>query len=221
MLPSRLEFDQEKFEQGVREALAREVFASPDPVFVALNKEAHQTLAKPRIVHRDVRRFGREFLEGTKDPIRYLRAARPRGITESGRLRIQSPVAHRWLSTPIEKRIFVIGAREDEPLVRRFRRELEMQGYTVFFYLDCSTPQDQLCTSETVGALFATSGQTLISRSAPAQASEYIPVELLVASGVRGGANELWFMVTPTEVSAAVRSSAATVQILVVEERTT
>lgn len=148
----------------------------------------------PRIVSSEVRAFARSFVRGGQNPRQYLAATR-RGSAAS-------QLIERWLSTDLSKRVFIAGAGEDMYAVRQLQQKLEAQGHVVFFYRFCEPSPRALCDSETVGAFFATAGHAVVSDSAVARRSEFLPAEIAAGVNVSFGRGN-WLMVTPVEVEKA------------------
>jgi hypothetical protein len=145
---------------------------------------------RPRMVmaSASAKRFGKEFLVGAKEGQARLERLGPK----------LSGLAGHWLRTPVEKRVFVIGAAADLPEIAKLRAQVEAEGYAFFFYKFCEPLLSSLCKSEDVGAFFATAGHVISVKSPAAAGSDYIPVELAASESLlEGGA---LFITTPEEI---------------------
>jgi hypothetical protein len=156
-------------------------------VVLSTFREAVPSTAKrPRLVSPSVKRFGEKFMDGAWDGDDVLQTVKT----------LDPARVAKWRNTPQEKRLFVVGAREDTEHLAPSFKALEDQGYEVFFYRLCESRPGMLCDSETVGAFFATAGNVLVSRSSAAAMSEFVKMELAVIDALLTG-SDLWFMITP------------------------
>jgi hypothetical protein len=154
------------------------------------NPEAHseyiRSMLPPSLIERDksvkvfgiiskfmfakahVKKFGKKFMNGTKEPSAYLDILRKRN----------PQLVEQWLSVPRNKRIFIVGAGKDEVAVSKISDHYKNDGFETFFYKDCVQFLKMLCSEEEVGVLFATSGHVIAIKSPYSDVSPYIQVEL-------------------------------------------
>jgi hypothetical protein len=133
-------------------------------------------LSRVSVVEGSVKRFSKGFEAGFKDPDRFLsevRLHRPALLSE-------------WLAAPQEKRIFIIGAGEDRAEISEWAKSLKSDGRAVFFYEFCRQSIGKLCRDQAVGAMFGTSGYTLVYDTPAARRSEYVLVEVATARHLAG-----------------------------------
>ena len=121
------------------------------------------------VVPGTVKRFATDFEAGAKNPKSYLPQVRPELLSE-------------WKAVKQKDRIFIIGAGKDSAEVSEVAKALKAQGKSVFFYDFCHP----LCSSEAVGAMFGTSGQTMLYHTSSADLSQYVTVELATARFIDG-----------------------------------
>jgi len=87
-----------------------------------------------------------------------------------------------WKEVTRDKRIFIIGAGKDSTEISKAAESLRAQGNAVFFYDFCRP----LCSSEAVGAMFGTSGRTMLYNTPSAELSKYVKVEAATARFLKG-----------------------------------
>jgi hypothetical protein len=97
------------------------------------------------VVKGTVKRFALDFEAGARNPESYLPEVSPELVSK-------------WFKVPQENRIFIIGAGKDSAEVSQAAESLRAQGNEVFFYDFCRP----LCSSKAVGAMFGTSGITML-----------------------------------------------------------
>ncbi len=119
----------------------------------------------------DVKQFVSDFSEGARDPTHYI----------AQQSLISREFADLWLRTPVEKRIFLIGAGKDAEMIKAVQAQFNRDGYTVFFYQTCVTVYGRLCDSAVVGAFFGSSGKAFLVDSLAAEASRYVPLVIAAA----------------------------------------
>jgi len=147
----------------------------PDPQLELLRKVRSGFSGLP-IVEGTVKRFSKEFEAGARDPARFL-----------SEVRLSQPaLVSEWENTPREKRIFVIGAGKDSAKVSELAESWKSDGYTVFFYKFCGQSSGALCSSQAVGAMFGTSGRTMLYHTPSAELSKYVEVEVATARFLEG-----------------------------------
>jgi hypothetical protein len=152
-------------------------------------RKAFGKLPKVVFASANARKFGREFLQGAKV-----------GNARLAQLHQRSPaLVGPWLRTPRERRVFIIGASPDTLEVRLLQRALKKDGFETFFYKFCEPYLAALCSTQEVGAFFATSGHVVAVKSAAAAASSFIPVELATTHGLINGGLVVVF--TPDDVA--------------------
>jgi hypothetical protein len=144
-------------------AAADKAAVADQPQFVLLQKLSGQS-AGFLVVEGTVKRFSQDFGAGARNPKLFLSDVKPELLSE-------------WQNTPQEKRIFVIGAGEDSSKISELAKSLKSDGYAVFFYDFCRP----LCSSKAVGAMFGTSGETVLYHTSDAVLSEYVTVEIAAA----------------------------------------
>ena len=149
-----------------------------------------ETLARtfnfvPRIVivSAAVKKFSEAFRRGARDPTAYFQTekqlAKLMGLNVS--------LIDRWTAAPEDKRIFITGARSDEPYARILSERYGREGYVPYFYQDCKP----LCLESTVGAFFGSAGEVIHVDSTDASKSDFIPVELGLISELRSGGRRM------------------------------
>jgi hypothetical protein len=136
----------------------------------------------------DVKRFLKQFGAGRQAPYRYLDEI----STE------YKPLVDKWLATPPDRRVFVVGSGTDAALVRGLRSSYEKLGYAVFFYEFCAGYVRELCSPEVVGAFFGTAGKVLFADTPAAAASRFVPYEIATVQG-----HQLIILAVPSEVLVA------------------
>jgi hypothetical protein len=144
------------------------------------------------VVEGSVKRFSTDFEAGAKHPDRFLSEVRLS----------QSTLVDDWLAAPQEKRIFVIGAGKDSAKVSELAKSLKSDGYEVFFYKFCRQSSGALCSSQAVGAMFGTSGSTMLYQTSFAKFSKYVTVEVATA-GFLEGLNKRVVLISTSELLAA------------------
>jgi len=144
----------------------------PGPKLELLNKlgSVHSGFS---IVEGTVKRFSEDFKTGARNPNRFLSEVRPE-------------LLDRWEKTPPEKRIFVIGAGKDSATISEWAESAKSDGYAVFFYKFCGRSGGALCSSQAVGAMCATSGNTVLYPTSSAELSKYVEVEVKTARFLEG-----------------------------------
>lgn len=144
------------------------------------------------------KKFGKEFLKGSKSATEQLQG-----------LRRRSPaLVEPWLKTPMEKRVFIIGASQSSQEIALLKIALEKDGFKLFFYKFCEPYLTNLCSPQEVGAFFSTSGHVISVKSPAASASSYIPVEIATANSVIAGGYIIVF--TPDDVAKLATASSVT-----------
>jgi hypothetical protein len=121
------------------------------------------------IVRGTVKRFAHDFEVGARNPSRYESKISPELLSE-------------WKAVTPDKRIFIIGAGKDSTEVSELAESQKAQGNAVFFYDFCRP----LCSSEAVGAMFGTSGRTMLYNTPSAELSKYVEVEAATARFLKG-----------------------------------
>ena len=149
-------------------AAAEKAAVADQPQLVLLQKLSGQS-AGFLVVEGTVKRFSQDFEAGARNPELFLSDVKPELLSE-------------WQNTPQEKRIFVIGAGEDSSKVSELAESLKSDGYAMFFYDFCRP----LCSSKAVGAMFGTSGKTVLYHTSFAEHSEYVTVEIAAARSHQG-----------------------------------
>jgi len=157
------------------------------------------------IVQADVKRFIQEFGIGASDPDRYLKNS----------LLVSPELTELWLRTPLEKRIFIIGAGEDDRAIELYKRSLADSGFMALFYRDCHDPHGGLCDSRVIGAFFRTASRALMVESTAAERSLYVPLEVAKAHQLRGQTG-LMLLVSPEAIIESARSGVASVSVIAV-----
>ena len=137
--------------------------------------ERYSPRVSEEAVDLDVDRFADRFLRGADDPETYLNRL------EGNHADLRS----RWLDTPKQRRVFVIGRGQDRHLAAAVRDELEKEGYSIFFYQFCADTGGMLCPPEAVGAFFKTSGRTFVLDTSAARTSPYVTREAEIAFGLQ------------------------------------
>jgi hypothetical protein len=158
-----------------RAAFALETTPEQAPMLRALT-DARSTVSWIDLVPVAVKRFGAEFERGFRDPKAALAVLRGS----------HDDVLDQWWVVPRERRVFVIGSGADAAEAQRLQTRLERDGYAVFFYDFCRRGGRPLCPSRSVGAFFASSGQTVVLESAQAAGSGFVQLEVAVAQRLRG-----------------------------------
>jgi hypothetical protein len=141
-----------------------------------------------------VKSFAQRFFRGAQEPKEYLHAD---GVNKE--------FVTTWEKTPLEKRIFMVGSRNNAEQIRGVISQLARDGFQVFFYLFCAEIPGKLCPDETVGAFFATAGLAVVFDTSDAAASPFVRLELKTAQRVRNG-QPLIFMITPQPVLDALQA---------------
>jgi len=141
------------------------------------------------IARSDVRQFVEDFGEGAKAPLQILQ-----GVDS-----LDGQLIANWLATPQEKRIFFIGAGEDFALMKSWAQRLETEGYRPFFYKMCEDAYGRLCESKVVGAMFATSGKTIVIDTPSGQKSRYVAHEANAAYSLLQGQKRA-LLLTPSQL---------------------
>lgn len=149
------------------------------------------------VVRTDVLRFGNEFRTGAKSPNDTLAREKYR---LHAKLTVNSPTftdmyfsqanwatIDAWLSTPQERRVFVIGARDDAAYVQALRARYSTEDAKFFFYQDCKP----LCHESTVGAFFGSAGTVVHVESPDAKNSSFVLVEKGLTLEHSGGGRKL------------------------------
>jgi hypothetical protein len=144
------------------------------------------------VVEGSVKRFSTDFEAGAKHPDRFLSEVRSS----------QSTLVDDWLAAPREKRIFVIGAGKDSAKVSELAKSLKSDGYEVFFYKFCRQSSGELCSSQAVGAMFGTSGSTMLYQTPFAKLSKYVTVEVATAGFLEGLSDKVVLISTPELLAA-------------------
>jgi hypothetical protein len=162
------------------------------PQFKLLHKIAPK-LSRVSLVEVTVKRFSKEFKAGARNPELFLSEVRLR----------QPELLFQWLAAPQEKRIFVIGAEEDSAKVSELAESLKPDGYVVFFYDFCRENSLELCSSQAVGAMCSTSGNTVVYDSPFAASSKYVQVEVATAQFLQGAGPRV-ILISSSELVGAV-----------------
>jgi hypothetical protein len=155
-----------------------------DPQLELLRK-VRSGLSGVSIVEGTVKRFSGDFEAGARHPYSYLSEVR---------------LSKEWLAVPPEKRIFIIGAGKDSGEVSELAKSLKSDGYQVFFYDFCRP----LCSSHAVGAMFGTSGRTMLYRTPSAELSKYVEVEIATARFLEGLDKQV-VLISTTELLAGAK----------------
>lgn len=152
------------------ENLRERLEAIRDPNLELL-KNVDPTISGLQVVSGSVKRFSKDFQAGASNPQRYLSELK----------KSQPALLKKWLETPVERRIFLIGAGKDGKGIGKTVELLKSKGFQVFFYDFCRQSKGALCSSKEVGAMFATSGNTILYKSSLTFLSEYVKVEAATA----------------------------------------
>jgi hypothetical protein len=153
-----------------------------------LIQEIAPGFSPPAIVEGSVRQFATGFEAGARNPDRFLSEVPP-------------DLLSKWTKVPRDKRIFVIGAGKDSARISEWTKLLRSDGYEVFFYEFCSEGGGALCSHETVGAMCAKSGLTVLYETPSAKLSKYVQVEIATAGFVEG-LNDRVFLISNEELVA-------------------
>ena len=148
--------------------------------------EIERELYVDSVVEGTVKRFSQDFETGAKNPKSYLPQVSPELLSK-------------WNKVTQKKRIFIIGAGKDSAEVSEAAKSLEAQGNAVFFYDFCRP----LCSSEAVGAMFGTSGRTMLYHTSSADLSKYVKVEVATARFIDGLAKPVILISTEELLAAA------------------
>jgi hypothetical protein len=152
-------------------------------------------------VDAEVKTFTRKFYLGARRPETHL--------VDIGTWNEELVV--RWKKTPIQKRVFLAGPGRDSAMIKKFRSELEAEGFAVFFYNFCASHEaGKLCRPETVGAFFATAGNAILADTPAAAASQYVSHEVMAALRLKNN-QRMTIMVTPGEVISTAKTVNAVV----------
>jgi hypothetical protein len=146
-----------------------------------------------KFVSADVARFGAAFERGTKNPEVFLAEA----------MRTHPMVTLQW-RRPNTTKLFVAGAGKDSKQINMIKEALENEGVSAFFYDSCARIHSVPCTSEAVGAFFATADVAILVDSSSAARSDYVAIERLMAQRYAGTAPMIG-IVTPEDVIQASR----------------
>ena len=123
-----------------------------------------------------MKQFSKRFEAGFRNPGQFLPEVRLH----------QPQLVSEWLASPEEKRVFIIGAREDKAVISKLAESWKSDGYAVFFYDFCRQANGELCSEQAVGAMFGTSGFTFVYDTLAARKSPYVPVEIATARHLAG-----------------------------------
>lgn len=137
-----------------------------------------------------VKQFFKAYAQGARNPDEYLRRARS----------THPQVVSRWEGTPLDRRIFLVGAGKDDPFVRNYIHESEKDGYTVFFYKDCEHTAFASCDDAVVGAFMASASRVLALVSSASEASLFCSPETVFAQRFRAG-RKLVIMISPADLT--------------------
>jgi len=156
-------------------------------------------------VRAEVKAFARDFAIGAQNPMLYL----------NDETLIDKASRDAWLSAPVEKRVFIIGAGQDAQTIKAHQKSLQSDGYTSFFYQNCLPARGELCDSRLIGALFGTAHRGLLADTMAAGRSPYVPVEIAMAHRLRGHTG-LVLLVSPEEIMGAIRAGRTHVMVVAV-----
>ena len=159
--------------QQLTDPLAGLVGSAPHTVRPILPRFAFQPLVVGT-ASRSVANFAEAFVRGVREPFSSFRAENSPFTLGTTSFNFNSATKDGWLKAPKEKRIFVVGARSDADSAKKIRERFTTLGYKVFFYQDCLP----LCSEQTVGAFFGTSGTVVHIVSPESQNSPYVPIEI-------------------------------------------
>ena len=140
-----------------------------------------------------VKLFNTKFTIGFRSYDRYLAEV----------MRTHTTLTKKWLDTPQNKRIFIIGAGSDLERVDKLTHFLKSKGYVTFFYKMCEEEGGEMCSSEAVGAFSATSHRTILVDTPNASASPYTGLEFANAIRLHAGDTPI-IIVSPEEIGEAI-----------------
>ena len=150
---------------------------------------AWRAVPQPMVVKANVLQFGNDFRHGATTATDSLFQEKYRLHPTDASCRALSfkfsaanaRLIDAWLSTPKDKRVFVVGSGADVDDVQAWSaRHPDLQ---FFFYRHCRP----LCQESTVGAFFGTSGHVLHIDTPAARNSIFVPVENRVIQQLAGG----------------------------------
>ena len=142
-----------------------------------------------RLVPAAVKNFGKGFKRGAANPGRYLDQL----------VGAHEKLKTAWLAAPAERRVFIIGSGKDAPIANALKARYRARGIETFFYDFCAQAAGQLCSTDAVGAFFATAGQCVLLDSANVMTSQFIALEVALAKNLHGLGPSI-VVVTPAEV---------------------
>jgi hypothetical protein len=119
----------------------------------------------------------------------------------------QNRAIDQWLQAPQAMRIFIIGASDDEATAAEIKITLKPYGYKVFFYKFCTDFAGNLCPEELVGAIYSTSGHTIIISSRKSALSDFVKIELSAIKSLR----ENRFLIIATSNEIIIGTTTATI----------
>ena len=160
-------------------------------------------LSSFKVVPYSVKRFQTEFLEGALQPAKYLSKGDQDGLLA------------RWNQVPQERRVFIVGAGEDTLEIARIQSGLRDRGFEAFFYRFCRTSGGELCSSQTVGAAFATSGQAMVFETAAARASKFVSIEIGTAQRLANPTSATNILVFNPSQALALTAGSGTVPVFI------
>lgn len=172
---------------------------------LALLHSVRKLLGKlPKVVYANsqAKAFSQSFLRGARDSKNRLRQLRAQ----------RAALVDSWLQSAPEKRVFIIGASQDSREIRLLQRNLQRDGFATYFYKNCEAALAALCTSEEVGAFFATAAHAVLVQSPSVALSGFIPVELATAHSLSSGGMVLVF--TPDDLMRAASRTAGSAQVV-------
>ena len=142
-----------------------------------------------RLVPAAVKNFGKGFKRGAANPGRYLDQL----------VGAHEKLKTAWLAAPVERRVFIIGSGKDASIANALKARYRARGIETFFYDFCAQSAGQLCSTDAVGAFFATAGQCVLLDSANVVTSQFIALEVALAKNLHGIGPSI-VVVTPAEV---------------------